>query len=147
MDSPSSPDDGDDDGNDSPHTTALFPSRLWFHIAAAGAASPPAAGASGSCQRFGCCPIEGAVCCEDRMHCCPPQLPVCDTDTGRCLLGRGAGGGAALPAAIPWLATLPSIPRQVAPQRQPVLEGSWLRPPRRHVGGTTGAEQQQQQQQ
>lgn len=45
----------------------------------------------GMCFQWGCCPMEGAVCCDDNEHCCPSDLPVCDTDGGRCLPGKVAG--------------------------------------------------------
>jgi len=33
---------------------------------------------------YGCCPIAGAVCCEDHLHCCPHDTR-CDTAEGRCI--------------------------------------------------------------
>ena len=34
-------------------------------------------------HRFGCCPFEDAVCCEDKLHCCPNGYK-CDLAKGKC---------------------------------------------------------------
>lgn len=51
----------------------------------------------GYCLAWGCCPLEGAVCCDDNEHCCPGELPVCDTFAGRCLPKMGEIDGS-----VPW---------------------------------------------
>jgi len=33
---------------------------------------------------YGCCPLEGAVCCDDHVHCCPGGT-TCDTKQGICI--------------------------------------------------------------
>jgi hypothetical protein len=35
-------------------------------------------------NRFGCCPYDDAVCCEDKLHCCPYGYK-CDIKRGKCL--------------------------------------------------------------
>lgn len=37
------------------------------------------------CQKWGCCALEGATCCEDHAHCCPQAFPICDIKAGLCL--------------------------------------------------------------
>jgi hypothetical protein len=32
---------------------------------------------------YGCCPMDGAVCCADKIHCCPKGT-TCDTAGGTC---------------------------------------------------------------
>ena len=34
-------------------------------------------------NRFGCCPYDDAVCCEDKLHCCPFGYK-CDIARGKC---------------------------------------------------------------
>jgi len=34
---------------------------------------------------WGCCPMDGAVCCADKIHCCP-RGTTCDTASGRCTM-------------------------------------------------------------
>lgn len=46
------------------------------------------------CFAWACCPLEGAVCCDDHQHCCPSQLPVCDATGGRCKAGPDMEEGA-----------------------------------------------------
>ena len=38
------------------------------------------------CFAWGCCPVEGATCCEDHRSCCPPDFPVCNVQAGTCQL-------------------------------------------------------------
>ncbi|QHN88521.1 Cysteine proteinase RD21a [Arachis hypogaea] len=38
-----------------------------------------------ACFDWGCCPLEGATCCDDHYSCCPADYPVCDTFRGLCL--------------------------------------------------------------
>lgn len=38
------------------------------------------------CFAWGCCPLEGATCCDDHYSCCPHDYPVCDTEDGLCLM-------------------------------------------------------------
>ncbi|XP_078079942.1 granulin b isoform X2 [Mustelus asterias] len=35
-------------------------------------------------QRWGCCPLQKAVCCEDRLHCCPSDTK-CDLKQSKCV--------------------------------------------------------------
>lgn len=39
---------------------------------------------SGYCFAWGCCPLEGATCCEDHYSCCPHEYPVCHIQSGTC---------------------------------------------------------------
>eukprot|EP00877_Chromochloris_zofingiensis_P008580 jgi/Chrzof1/3976/Cz13g15200.t1 len=59
---------------------------------------------AGFCFTWGCCPMEGATCCEDKEHCCPHDLPVCDTDAGRCLPKQAAG----FAVSVPWSSKTPA---------------------------------------
>ncbi|NXD15669.1 GRN protein, partial [Nothocercus nigrocapillus] len=45
-----------------------------------------------SSGKWGCCPLEQAVCCPDHVHCCP-QGYTCDPEGGSCLQGG---------ARVPW---------------------------------------------
>ncbi|KAL0352053.1 UNVERIFIED_CONTAM: putative cysteine protease RD21B [Sesamum calycinum] len=38
----------------------------------------------GECLEWGCCPLEGATCCEDYSSCCPHEYPVCNIFAGTC---------------------------------------------------------------
>lgn len=38
----------------------------------------------GYCFAWGCCPLEGATCCEDHYSCCPHDYPICDVRRGTC---------------------------------------------------------------
>ncbi|KAI3802413.1 hypothetical protein L1987_30545 [Smallanthus sonchifolius] len=38
----------------------------------------------GSCLAWGCCPLEGASCCDDHYSCCPHDYPICNTRRGTC---------------------------------------------------------------
>jgi len=42
----------------------------------------------GYCFAWGCCPLEGATCCDDHYSCCPHDYPVCDLEDGLCLMGN-----------------------------------------------------------
>ncbi|WIA41578.1 hypothetical protein OEZ86_008942 [Tetradesmus obliquus] len=66
---------------------------------------------AGFCFSWGCCPMEGATCCEDKEHCCPSDLPICDTDEGRCLPKPGTGG---FTKSAPWATKVPAR-RRAAP--------------------------------
>jgi len=37
---------------------------------------------------FGCCPYQGAACCDDHIHCCPGGY-TCDVEHGQCLKSSG----------------------------------------------------------
>ncbi|KAM9296271.1 progranulin [Gastrophryne carolinensis] len=39
-------------------------------------------------QRWGCCPLQQAVCCQDHVHCCP-QNTACDLEHGTCTSKNG----------------------------------------------------------
>jgi hypothetical protein len=38
----------------------------------------------GYCFAWGCCPLEGASCCDDHYSCCPHDYPVCNVRRGTC---------------------------------------------------------------
>ncbi|KVH98322.1 low-temperature-induced cysteine proteinase-like [Cynara cardunculus var. scolymus] len=38
----------------------------------------------GTCFAWGCCPLEGASCCDDHYSCCPHDYPVCNVRRGTC---------------------------------------------------------------
>ncbi|KZV54558.1 low-temperature-induced cysteine protein [Dorcoceras hygrometricum] len=39
---------------------------------------------SNYCLAWGCCPLDGATCCEDHNSCCPHEYPVCNVRAGTC---------------------------------------------------------------
>ncbi|XP_047316363.1 low-temperature-induced cysteine proteinase-like [Impatiens glandulifera] len=41
------------------------------------------------CYAWGCCPLEGATCCDDHYSCCPSDYPVCNVYEGTCLMSKG----------------------------------------------------------
>ncbi|KAM0933935.1 putative actinidain [Dioscorea sansibarensis] len=41
------------------------------------------------CFAWGCCPLEGATCCEDHYSCCPADYPICNVEAGTCLMSKG----------------------------------------------------------
>ncbi|KAL5559083.1 hypothetical protein UlMin_035294 [Ulmus minor] len=43
---------------------------------------------SGYCFAFGCCPLDGATCCDDHYSCCPHDYPVCNLNAGTCQLSK-----------------------------------------------------------
>ncbi|XP_062451519.1 progranulin [Rhea pennata] len=54
-----------------------------------------------SSGKWGCCPLEQAVCCPDHVHCCP-QGYTCDPEGGSCLLGG---------VRVPWQEKTPALAR------------------------------------
>uniref|UniRef100_A0A1J3K0R4 Cysteine proteinase RD21a n=1 Tax=Noccaea caerulescens TaxID=107243 RepID=A0A1J3K0R4_NOCCA len=42
------------------------------------------------CFSWGCCPLEGATCCDDNYSCCPHEYPVCDLEQGTCLMSKNS---------------------------------------------------------
>ncbi|CAA2997581.1 low-temperature-induced cysteine ase-like [Olea europaea subsp. europaea] len=40
------------------------------------------------CLSWGCCPLEGASCCEDHYSCCPHEYPVCNIKAGTCSVSK-----------------------------------------------------------
>ncbi|KAL3840432.1 hypothetical protein ACJIZ3_025023 [Penstemon smallii] len=40
------------------------------------------------CFAWGCCPLEGATCCEDHYSCCPHEYPVCNINAGTCSISK-----------------------------------------------------------
>lgn len=40
---------------------------------------------SNYCFAWGCCPLDGAVCCDDHYSCCPHDFPVCNVKDRTCL--------------------------------------------------------------
>ncbi|KAL0366212.1 UNVERIFIED_CONTAM: Cysteine proteinase RD21A [Sesamum radiatum] len=43
---------------------------------------------SSYCFAWGCCPLEGATCCEDHYSCCPHEYPVCHIQSGTCSISK-----------------------------------------------------------
>jgi hypothetical protein len=43
-----------------------------------------------SCLVWGCCPLEGASCCEDHYSCCPHNYPVCHIYSGTCTVSKNS---------------------------------------------------------
>ncbi|KAA8537786.1 hypothetical protein F0562_027634 [Nyssa sinensis] len=43
---------------------------------------------SNYCFSWGCCPLEGATCCDDHYSCCPHDYPVCNVYAGTCLMSK-----------------------------------------------------------
>ncbi|KAJ6872120.1 cysteine proteinase RD21A-like [Populus alba x Populus x berolinensis] len=41
------------------------------------------------CFAWGCCPLEGATCCDDHYSCCPHEYPVCNVNEGTCVISKG----------------------------------------------------------
>ncbi|KAL3678277.1 hypothetical protein R1sor_021233 [Riccia sorocarpa] len=58
------------------------------------------------CFSWGCCPLEGATCCNDHQHCCPNDRPVCNTRLGLCLQHKNDVSGTPMlkrtPAKFDW---------------------------------------------
>ncbi|KAL5216590.1 hypothetical protein ABZP36_007991 [Zizania latifolia] len=42
------------------------------------------------CLVWGCCPMEGAVCCKHHANCCPSDYPVCNTRAGTCSASKNS---------------------------------------------------------
>jgi hypothetical protein len=40
------------------------------------------------CYAWGCCPLEGATCCDDHYSCCPHDYPICNIQQGTCLMAK-----------------------------------------------------------
>ncbi|KAF8762798.1 hypothetical protein HU200_009108 [Digitaria exilis] len=40
------------------------------------------------CFAWGCCPLEGATCCDDHYSCCPHDYPICNVRQGTCLMQK-----------------------------------------------------------
>uniref|UniRef100_A0A2P2KWT8 Uncharacterized protein n=1 Tax=Rhizophora mucronata TaxID=61149 RepID=A0A2P2KWT8_RHIMU len=40
------------------------------------------------CFEWGCCPLEGATCCEDHYSCCPRDYPICNVNEGTCMMSK-----------------------------------------------------------
>jgi C1A family cysteine protease len=43
---------------------------------------------SNYCFSWGCCPLEGATCCDDHSSCCPHEYPICNVNAGTCLMSK-----------------------------------------------------------
>ena len=41
-----------------------------------------------ACFAWGCCPHDGATCCEDHSSCCPHEYPVCNIYAGTCRMSK-----------------------------------------------------------
>jgi len=57
-----------------------------------------------SCFAWGCCPLEGATCCDDHYSCCPHDYPICNVQAGTCLMSKNN------PLAVKALARTPAKP-------------------------------------
>ncbi|XP_020675311.1 oryzain alpha chain [Dendrobium catenatum] len=59
------------------------------------------------CFAWGCCPVDGATCCEDHNSCCPPDYPLCDVHSGTCLMAKnnplGVKASRRIPAIPSWV--------------------------------------------
>ncbi len=42
----------------------------------------------GYCFSWGCCPLDGATCCDDHYSCCPHDYPVCNVQAGTCSMSK-----------------------------------------------------------
>ncbi|XP_072995480.1 cysteine proteinase mucunain-like [Typha latifolia] len=58
-------------------------------------------GYGNTCFAWGCCPVEGATCCEDHSSCCPPDYPVCNIHSGTCQMSKDNPLGVKALARIP----------------------------------------------
>uniref|UniRef100_A0A5B7BA31 Actinidain n=1 Tax=Davidia involucrata TaxID=16924 RepID=A0A5B7BA31_DAVIN len=56
---------------------------------------------SNYCFAWGCCPLEGATCCEDHSSCCPSDYPICNVQSGTCLMSKDNPLGVKAMARIP----------------------------------------------
>ncbi|KAG2666280.1 hypothetical protein I3843_15G048700 [Carya illinoinensis] len=43
---------------------------------------------AGYCLSWGCCPLDGATCCDDHYSCCPHDYPICNTNDGTCMMSK-----------------------------------------------------------
>ncbi|CAK9135354.1 unnamed protein product [Ilex paraguariensis] len=43
---------------------------------------------NGDCFAWGCCPLDGATCCDDHYSCCPHEYPVCNVYAGTCQMSK-----------------------------------------------------------
>ncbi|KAG7238879.1 hypothetical protein INR49_030426, partial [Caranx melampygus] len=55
-------------------------------------------------DKWACCPLPEAVCCEDHIHCCP-KGKTCNLAAQTCDGGTNS---------VPWVEKIPAIPKQVA---------------------------------
>ncbi|KAL8172036.1 hypothetical protein V2J09_023840 [Rumex salicifolius] len=62
------------------------------------------------CFSWGCCPLEGATCCDDHYSCCPSDYPVCDVYAGTCLMSKGN------PLGVKALKRTPALPNWAFPK-------------------------------
>ncbi|XP_020590858.1 low-temperature-induced cysteine proteinase-like [Phalaenopsis equestris] len=64
---------------------------------------------NGFCFAWGCCPLEGATCCDDHYSCCPNDYPICNVQAGTCLMSKnnplGVKALARTPARPQWAIT------------------------------------------
>ncbi|XP_006821257.2 progranulin-like, partial [Saccoglossus kowalevskii] len=51
-------------------------------------------------DKYACCPLEHAICCEDKIHCCPDYL-TCDMPSGKCVRKSIIS--------IPWMEKIPTL--------------------------------------
>ncbi|KAH7671969.1 Actinidain protein [Dioscorea alata] len=58
------------------------------------------------CIAWGCCPLEGATCCEDHYSCCPADYPICNLKAGTCVMSKGN------PLGVKALARTPAKPHR-----------------------------------
>ncbi|CAI5676306.1 unnamed protein product [Oreochromis niloticus] len=65
-------------------------------------------------EKWGCCPLPEAVCCEDGSHCCPKQYK-CDNSRTSCIKGE---------VVIPWYTKIPAITSDEAEPSSVQCEGA-----------------------
>ncbi|XP_006803151.1 granulin a [Neolamprologus brichardi] len=65
-------------------------------------------------EKWGCCPLPEAVCCEDGSHCCPNQYK-CDNSHTSCIKGE---------VVIPWYTKIPAITSDEAEPYSVQCEGA-----------------------
>ncbi|XP_063328488.1 granulin a [Pelmatolapia mariae] len=65
-------------------------------------------------EKWGCCPLPEAVCCEDGSHCCPDQYK-CDNSCMSCIKGE---------VVIPWYTKIPAITSDEAEPSSVQCEGA-----------------------
>ncbi|PKU86664.1 Oryzain alpha chain [Dendrobium catenatum] len=61
---------------------------------------------NGLCFAWGCCPLDGATCCDDHYSCCPHEYPICNVQAGTCLASKNN------PLGVKALVRTPARPKQ-----------------------------------
>ncbi|XP_078431015.1 cysteine proteinase mucunain-like [Wolffia australiana] len=60
------------------------------------------------CLAWGCCPLQGAVCCDDHYSCCPREFPICNLKHRTCLASENN------PLGVKMVRRVPAQPRLVS---------------------------------